>query len=136
MLGRPAAKSFRPNVQQGPQYTSSLALSCISPDVFGKKGVLKNASTFTGKHLWLGVFFLACNFIAKETPTQMNFLRKRFLQNTYGGMQEKVKPEVYRVPCQTSRVMLFAKTVNSFQIGYLIRPCYTINLANTNLTSM
>ena len=37
----------------------------VAPQVFCKKGVLRNFTKFTGKHLW------ACNFIKKETLTQV-----------------------------------------------------------------
>ena len=46
------------------------------PQVFCKKGVLRNFTTFTGKHLCQSLFFnkvagLACNFIKKETLAQV-----------------------------------------------------------------
>ena len=39
------------------------------PEVFCKKGVLKNFTKVTGKHLFQSLFFKsqACNFIKKET---------------------------------------------------------------------
>ena len=39
------------------------------PEVFCKKGVLRNFAKFTGKHLRQSLFFnkVACNFIKKET---------------------------------------------------------------------
>ena len=59
-------------------------------EVFCKKVILKNITKFTGKHLFLSLFFnkvmlLACNFLRKETPTQLlpvsyaTFLRTPFL---------------------------------------------------------
>ena len=46
------------------------------PEVFCKKGVLKNFAKFKGKHLCQSLFFdkvagAACNFIKKETLAQM-----------------------------------------------------------------
>ena len=46
------------------------------PEVFCKKGVLRNFAKFTGKHLCQSLFFNkvaggACNFIKKETLTQV-----------------------------------------------------------------
>ena len=46
------------------------------PEVFCKKAVLRNFAKFTGKHLYQSLFFnkvagLACNFIKKETLTQV-----------------------------------------------------------------
>ena len=62
--------------------------------MFYKKGVLKNFTKFTGKHLCLSLFFksLLKNFIKKETLAQVfplnfeNFLRTFFLQNTSGQL--------------------------------------------------
>ena len=50
------------------------------PEVFCKKGVLRNFAKFTGKHL-CHIFFLiscrpeACNFINKETLARVNFAK-------------------------------------------------------------
>ena len=46
------------------------------PEVFCKKGALRNFTKFTGKHLCQGLFFnevaaLACNFIKKEGLAQV-----------------------------------------------------------------
>ena len=46
------------------------------PEVFYKKGVLRNFAKFTGKHLCQSLFFnkvagTACNFIKKETLAQV-----------------------------------------------------------------
>ena len=46
------------------------------PDVFCKKGVLKNFAKLTEKHLCQSLFFNkvagpACNFIKKESPAQV-----------------------------------------------------------------
>ena len=41
------------------------------PEVFCKKGVLRNFAKFTGKHLCQSLFLIeACNFIKKETLAQ------------------------------------------------------------------
>ena len=42
-----------------------------SPDIFCKKGVLRNFAKFTGKHLYQSLQPKACNFIKKETLAQM-----------------------------------------------------------------
>ena len=46
------------------------------PQVFCKKGVLRNFAKFTGKHLCQGLFFNkypdACNFIKKKTLVQVS----------------------------------------------------------------
>ena len=42
------------------------------PEVFCKKGVLRNFAKFTGKHLCQSLFFnKACNFIKEETLAQV-----------------------------------------------------------------
>ena len=46
------------------------------PEVFYKKGVLKNFAKFTGKHLYQSLFFnkvagATCNVIKKETLAQV-----------------------------------------------------------------
>ena len=46
------------------------------PEVFCKKGVLRNFTKFTGKHLCQSLFFnkvagLACKFIKKQTLAQL-----------------------------------------------------------------
>ena len=42
-----------------------------SPDIFCKKGVLRNFTKFTGKHLYQSLQPKAFNFIKKETLAQM-----------------------------------------------------------------
>ena len=64
--------------------------------MFCKKGVPKNSSKFTGKHLCQGLFFnevaWSCNFIKKRLwhrcfPVNFDkFLRTPFLQNTSGWL--------------------------------------------------
>ena len=65
-----------------------------SPKVFCKKGVLRNISKLTGKHLCQILFFdklMACNFIKKETLPQVfscefyKIPKNTFPQNTSGG---------------------------------------------------
>ena len=59
------------------------------PEVFCEKGVLRNFSKFTGKHLCQSLFFNkvaggACNFIKKETLAQVfpvNF--EKFLRTPF-----------------------------------------------------
>ena len=51
-----------------------LRISC--PEVFYKKGVLRNSAKFRGKHLCQRLFFnkgagLTCNFIKKESLAQV-----------------------------------------------------------------
>ena len=41
------------------------------PEVFCKKGVLKDFAKFTGKHLCQSLFITACNFIKKEALAQV-----------------------------------------------------------------
>ena len=41
------------------------------PEMFCKKGILRNFLKFTGKDLRQSLFFLACNFVKKETLTQL-----------------------------------------------------------------
>ena len=55
---------------------SLLKLRSSRPEVFCKKGVLRNFTKFTGKHLCQSLFFnkvagQACNFIKKETLAQV-----------------------------------------------------------------
>ena len=51
-------------------YTITNRSGC--PDVFCKKGVLRNFTKFTGKHLCQSLFFnKACNFIKKEDLAQV-----------------------------------------------------------------
>ena len=51
-----------------------------SPEEFCKKGVLRNFTKLTGKHLCQSLFFnkVACNFIKNEALAQ-EFLRTPFL---------------------------------------------------------
>ena len=54
----------------------SLPLENSFPEVFCRKGVLRNFAKFTGKHLCQSLFFNkvaggACNFIKKETLAQV-----------------------------------------------------------------
>ena len=63
-----------------------------SPDIFCKKGVLRNFAKFTGKHLYQSLQPKACNFIKKETLAQMfscefwEISKNTFLQNTSGQL--------------------------------------------------
>ena len=43
------------------------------PEVFCKKGVLRNFSRFTGKHLCQSLFF---NKVVSESPVSVSFLKK------------------------------------------------------------
>ena len=54
------------------------------PEVFCKKGVLRNFVKFTGKHLRQSLRLQPCNFIKKEAFTK--FLRTPFLQNNSGRL--------------------------------------------------
>ena len=54
------------------------------PEVFCKKGVLRNLAKFTGKHLCQSLFFNKVAGVAK-------FLRKPFSQNTSGRLLLRVK---------------------------------------------
>ena len=69
---------------------------CTAPEVFYKKGVHRNFTKFTGKHLCQSIFFNKvaghCNFIKMKLWHRcfpMNFakfLRTPFLQNTSGRL--------------------------------------------------
>ena len=55
---------------------NTLNVRSSSPEVFCKKGVLRNFAEFTGKHLCIILFLIqsqasACNFIQKETHAQV-----------------------------------------------------------------
>ena len=57
-------------------HVTTYILRSSRPDVFCKKGVLKNFAKFTGKHLCQSLFFNrvaggACNFIKKESLAQV-----------------------------------------------------------------
>ena len=71
------------------------------PEMFCKKGILKNSAKFKGKHLYQSLFFnkvaghrpQACSFIKKETLTQVfscEFCEHVFLQDTSGGCQLQI----------------------------------------------
>ena len=71
---------------------AKLRSSC--PEVFYKKGVLRNLAKFTGKHLCQRLFFnkvAGCNLLKKSLwhrcfPVNFpKFLRTPFLQNSSGG---------------------------------------------------
>ena len=59
------------------------------PEVFCKKGVIKNFTKFKGKHLYQSLFLIklhawACNFIKKETLAQVFSCKFcQILKNTY-----------------------------------------------------
>ena len=91
-----------------------------SPEVFYKKGVLRNFTKFTGKHLCQSLFFNkvaglrpeACNFIKKETLAQVfpvNFVKfLRTPQTTASG------PYItYR---NKAKVLLFVSSFNATSI--------------------
>ena len=56
------------------------------PEVFSKKGVLRNSAKFTGKHLYQRLFLNKVAGLRHESfPVNFeNFLRIPFLQNAYG----------------------------------------------------
>ena len=61
-------------ISLGQMKQSNCRSSC--PEVFCKKGVLRNFEKFTGKHLYQRLFFnkvagLACNFMKKESLAQV-----------------------------------------------------------------
>ena len=70
------------------------------PEVFWKKGAVRNFAKFTGKHLWQRLKFIkkACKFIKKESLAQVFFCefckipKNTSLQNISGQLlwgQEK-----------------------------------------------
>ena len=57
------------------------------PEVFCKKGVLRNFANFTGKHLYQSLFLnkvAACNFIKKQGLAQVFFCELcKISENTF-----------------------------------------------------
>ena len=74
------------------QLQNPIQLRSSHPEVFCKKGVLKNFAKFTGKHLCKRLFF---NKVAGSLKKSLwhkcfhvnfaKFLRTHFLQNSFGG---------------------------------------------------
>ena len=66
-----------------------------TPEVFYKKGVLKDKVKFSGKHLCWSLFLI--KFIEKETPAQLvsckfcQIFKNTFLQNTSGRLLLKTR---------------------------------------------
>ena len=82
------------------------------PEVFCKKGVLRNFAKFTGLRSQ------TCNLIKIETLAQV-FSSEfcKISQNTffYRTPPVAVSPEVYSEPCQKLKMELFAKIVNDWK---------------------
>ena len=74
------------------------------PPVFCKKGVLRNFTKFTGKHLYQSLFFskvagdFNCNFIKKETLAQV----------------------LYREFCEISKNTFFTEYIWTGASGYIL----------------
>ena len=62
------------NVSRKKMYLSKMCLQKPPPEEFYKKVTIKNFAIFTRQHLCWSLFFKACNFIKKETPTQVLFV--------------------------------------------------------------
>ena len=108
------------------------------PEVFCKKGVLRNVTKFTGKHLCQSLFFnkvagLGCNFIEKETLAQMLscevcvlFKNTYFYRTTLVAVSARyIRGNVYfgiiafsclssRKPCLIFLLICFAREIKAF----------------------
>ena len=98
------------------------------PEVFCKKGVLRNFAKFTGKHLCQSLFFSRpqpCNFIKKGAVAQVfscefcEISRSTFFYRTPLGECSCACPilvtGVYSEPRQISKMELFSRIVHVFQ---------------------
>ena len=82
------------------------------PEVFCKKGVLRNFAQF------IGLRSQACNFIKIETLAQVFFSEFcEISKNTFSYRTPPVaaSAEVYSEPCQKFQMELFAKIVNDWK---------------------
>ena len=82
------------------------------PEVFCKKGVLRNFAQF------IGLRSQACNFIKIETLAQVFFSEFcEISKNTFSYRTPPVaaSAEVYSEPCQKFKKELFAKIVNDWK---------------------
>ena len=114
------------------------------PEVFCKKGVLRNFAKFTGKHLCQSLFFnnsAACNFINKETLAQvffrefykisMNTFFTEHLWTTASGLKSFVNSMLWLLSW-CSRLRISAKSWKSFCLTVLNFPqmstpyCYSL----------
>ena len=93
------------------QYVNQIENHCNErssrPDVFCEKGVLRNFAKFTGKHLCQSLFINkvaggACNFIKKETLTQV--FSCEFCEISKNTL-------FYRTPLVTASVMIFISRI-------------------------
>ena len=92
-------------------YTSS------RPEVFCKKGVLRNFAKFTGKHLCQGLFFInvagPCNFFKKETLAQVFFSEFwKISKNTFSYRTHPAAASVYIMKVFSMRLSQFTMTQN------------------------
>ena len=90
-------------------YTSS------RPEVFCKKGVLRNFAKFTGKHFRQGLFFNKftgpCNFFKKETLAQVFFCEFcKISKNTFSHRTPPVAASVYIMKVFSKRLFKFTVT--------------------------
>ena len=73
------------NLRLADSFDEQLLNRSSRPEVFCEKGVLRNFAKFTGKHLCQSLFFNkvaggACNFIKKETLTQVFYKSTKLMK--------------------------------------------------------
>ena len=86
------------------------------PEVFFKKGVLRNFTKFTGKHLCQSLFFKscrtrACNFIQKETQA-CNFIQKETLAQVFCGEFCEISKDTFSYGTSLVAASLVCSMVN------------------------
>ena len=89
----------------------------LGPEVFCRKGILRNFAKFTGKHLCQNLFF------NKVASLRLSLIKKETLAQVFpAGVVKLVRTPFYMEqlwwmlllrPCQTSMMKLFKKIVNS-----------------------
>ena len=85
------------------------------PEVFCKKGVLRNFAKFTGKHPCQGLFFNKvagpCNFLKKETLAQVFFCEFcKISKNTFSYRTPPVAASAYIMKFFSNRLIQFTMT--------------------------
>ena len=86
------------------------------PEVFCKKGVLRNFTKFTGKHLCQSLFCKscrtrACNFIQKETQA-CNFIQKETLAQVFCGEFCEISKDTFSYGTSLVAASLVCSMVN------------------------
>ena len=105
-------------------YTSS------RPEVFCKKGVLRNFAKFTGKHFCQGLFFNkvagSCNFFKKETLALVFSCEFcKISKNTLSHRKPPVAASVYIMK-------VFSKRLFKFTMTYVIYINYSLINSDLN----